>query len=212
MNMNRYDVEDMYDALRNRDDVPNLQAGARTLMRLMQWTDSHSDGWPYWAKPGNASARLQDALHDKVPLNVHGVPLDNGEDITLGELKRLLSPIKAFLTRQGVDYDEVIWLPERTNRQRTRATVSVTLDLPVEYKALSPAQRRKYDDALSSLASIMHVQAEDGLYLAGNEDAEVIEIDGVEVQNEFVSEFVRTDYSVHLSGYEASREEVSQSA
>lgn len=209
--MNQDDVKDMHDALRNRDDVPNLRAGAKTLHRLMGWTNSHSDGWMYWRKPGNASARLQEVLHDRVPFNVHGVPLDNGEDITEAELKRLLSPIKAFLTKQGADHDEVIWLPERDSRRRTRAVVTIRLDLPVDLERIAAEpggeEYAKYKTALASLADVMAVQAEDGLYLHGHEEAEGGEIDGVEVANEYVSDISRFTYDVHLERYEVTREE-----
>lgn len=204
--MNQYDVEDMYTALANRDEVPNLQAGAKTLYRLMRYANSHSDGWAYWRKPSAASKRLQERLKE-IPLSVHRNVMGEITDISEAELKRLLSPIKAFLTKQGIDHDEVIWLPERDSRQRTVATIEVRIYLPHDLSTMPEAQAGRVKIALESLADVMGVQAEDGLYLLGYKEAEEGVIDGRDVENEFVSDIARFTTGVVLGTYEVTREE-----
>lgn len=95
--MNRYDVEETAERTRN-EETPVAQRGAQILLRLMQWTDSNSDGWPYWQKPSKAASNLMDHLK-RVTDSFRRDPVD----MTEAELNRALTPIKAFLTRQGVD-------------------------------------------------------------------------------------------------------------
>ena len=94
--MNEYEIEN---ALRvsAQYELPNLRRGAEVLSRLKDWTNSCSDGWPYWAKPGKAAAKLMDLIEPRMYR-------PHGEDITEAELKAALSPVKAFLTRQGVEH------------------------------------------------------------------------------------------------------------
>jgi hypothetical protein len=46
--------------------------------------------------------------------------------------------------------------------------------------------------AIANLASVMEVQAEDGLYSAGYEEADNYEVDGETVENVFLSHIVET--------------------
>jgi hypothetical protein len=93
--MNEYDIEE---ALRftAANELPVLRRGAVVLSRLKDWTNNNSDGWPYWQKPGKAAAKLMDLLD-----NAGRSHFD--KDVTEAELNKTLTPIKAFLTRQGVD-------------------------------------------------------------------------------------------------------------
>ena len=53
------------------------------------------------------------------------------------------------------------------------STVTTTVDLVIRLQvAGSPAEVARYRDALECLADVMRVQAEDGLYSLGYEDAE----------------------------------------
>lgn len=101
--MNEYEIED---ALRMTavEEVANLRKGAETLNRLKDWTNRNSDGWPYWSKPAKAAEKLMTALSAAQTASFRG----GVEDLTDAELKKLLTPIKSFLTRQGVDHSEVI--------------------------------------------------------------------------------------------------------
>jgi hypothetical protein len=109
--MNEHEVEEAADLYGERSyEYPNLYAGARVLYTLMRWTNDNSDGWPYWQKPARAADALMTLLHSKdyalrFGHDRIGNPL---EDITAAELTRVLSPIKAFLTRQGVDHSAVL--------------------------------------------------------------------------------------------------------
>lgn len=96
----------------NQDDVVEIGAAVRlsglqnvhrahiVLKRLVDWVNQNSDGWGYWGKPVRASAKLQEALYVRF-LGVAGGRVR--VDLTDAELKRLFSPVKAFMTRQNVD-------------------------------------------------------------------------------------------------------------
>lgn len=102
--MNEYEIDE---ALRftARNELWYLRQGAEVLSRLRDWTNSHSDGWPYWQKPARAANRLMELL-EKARRDERQSD-DELKDITEAELRQALSPIKAFLTRQGVDHNEI---------------------------------------------------------------------------------------------------------
>lgn len=101
--MNEHDALEA--TIRFDDETPNLRDAAATLWRLVEWTNANSDGWPYWSKPSTASKRLQQVLHEETRRYYRGEGI---EDISDAALKSLLTPIKSFLTRQGVDWREVV--------------------------------------------------------------------------------------------------------
>lgn len=98
--MNEYDVQDAAARYGYSTELPNLRIAARTLVHLMSWTNDNSDGWCYWRKPVNAAAKLM-AL-------IESVDRYDPADCTAAELKAALTPIKAFLTRQGVPHAHVL--------------------------------------------------------------------------------------------------------
>ena len=85
-------------------EMKNLWIGARVLADLRDWTNKNSDGWPYWAPPNRASQKLQAALAKMRTDYYRGREV---QDITDSDLRRLCTPIKSFLTRQGVSHAEV---------------------------------------------------------------------------------------------------------
>lgn len=93
--MNEWDVDDAVNRFGRSPDCENLYLGAKTLERLVRWTNSNSDGWPYWRKPSAAAARLQALLE--------GADRFDPSDCTAANLKRAYAPIKAFLTRHFKD-------------------------------------------------------------------------------------------------------------
>lgn len=93
--MNRWEVEA---AVEMHADHPILGPATQTLRNLMEWTDSHSDGWPYWVKPVRAANRLIELIEKSHPYHWPR------EDVTLAEYKAALRPIKAFRTRQRADF------------------------------------------------------------------------------------------------------------
>lgn len=76
--------------------------GAAILARLIDWTNDNSDGWAYWQAPSRAANKLSDLLHFRYLTNL-GKRIEG--DVTEAELKKALTPIKAFLTRRGVEPD-----------------------------------------------------------------------------------------------------------
>lgn len=114
--MNEYEVEGVVD--RFTEETPNLRRGARILSRLVDWTNNNSDGWPYWQKPSNAASKLMDHLE--------AARRDyDAADITEAQLNKTLTPIKTFLTKQGVDH-------------------ALILDDPYEQKKMSDEQLRAW--------------------------------------------------------------------
>lgn len=105
--MNEYEIDEAVEDLEPvADEFPRLAEAAAVLQRLKNWTNGHSDGWPYWQKPSRAANRLMEALNVS-RLQVRFRP-DLVEDMTDAELKAALRPIKAFLTRQGVPHVVVL--------------------------------------------------------------------------------------------------------
>jgi hypothetical protein len=88
--MNEYDVEDAL-ARFDPDVTPNRVRAAENLARLVEWTNSNSDGWPYWTKPARAAAKVMDLLEGD------GTWADRNrlesEDCTAAELAKALAPI-----------------------------------------------------------------------------------------------------------------------
>lgn len=103
---NEYDVDDASIKACEDHFRPNLQAAALTLSRLVNWTNANSDGWAYWQKPTAASKRLQEVVYREYLGRTENRQLEHG-DLTAAQLRSLYTPIKAFLTRQGVAHAEV---------------------------------------------------------------------------------------------------------
>jgi hypothetical protein len=110
--MNEHEVEEAADLYGEQaHEVPNLYAGARVLYALMRWTNDNSDGWPYWNKPSKAADKLQTLLHENLYAarfgNYQGTarPL---QDVSAVTLAAAITPVKAFLTRQGIDHGAVL--------------------------------------------------------------------------------------------------------
>jgi hypothetical protein len=107
MFMNEFDVEETLARTATEvEEVPNLYAAARVLHALMEWTNANSDGWPYWKKPQQAASRIVEVFGDRdyalrFGYDRQGKPLT---DITEAELLRLYVPVKAFLTKQKVNW------------------------------------------------------------------------------------------------------------
>jgi hypothetical protein len=101
--MNEHEVHEM---ARLYYGHPILRPATQTLGALVDWTNDHSDGWPYWSKPCRAARALQELIGD------YRVYLDDPgrESVALDDLKRAYRPLRAFATRQGADFP--IYLPE----------------------------------------------------------------------------------------------------
>lgn len=102
--LNEYDVDDAQRKAAADFHRPNLQAAVLTLARFVEWTNENSDGWAYWSLPSNAAKRLQELIQSR-----YFVRWDerNETDVTAGELRAAYAPIKAFLTRRGVQHSVI---------------------------------------------------------------------------------------------------------
>jgi hypothetical protein len=101
--MNEWDIEDAL-RLTARLELPVARRAAEILSRLCYWTNNNSDGWPYWSKPSKAADKLMTALESAIGAS----RWDDNVDMTEAQLKAALTPIKAFLTRQGVEHSKVL--------------------------------------------------------------------------------------------------------
>lgn len=165
--MNRYEVEDTVRRFADTD-TPNLLTGAQALERLMRWTDANSDGWAYWPKPTTAAKKLMELLQ--------GVDRFDPVDCTDAELRRAFTPIKAFLTKQGVDHEVVFPTPVPPDKP-------VTLSVPVVLRIIVPAG--KIDEARHRVASyIEYGSVRDGLFTAFEEADYEMELDALYVPEE----------------------------
>jgi hypothetical protein len=106
--MNEYDVQDAVQRWRGH---PVLGPATETLKGLVDWTNSHSDGWAYWPKPGRAAVKLMDFIEgpDTTPRWDR-----ERKDATEEAYRKALSPIKAFCTRHKADV--TIVLPDLASR------------------------------------------------------------------------------------------------
>jgi hypothetical protein len=110
MMMNEYDIEEAV-RLFDRDDTPNLAYAAESLYRLMVWTNRNSDGFIYWNKPQQAANRLIELITPHVQAARFGYypgTADRLHDVSKGDVTKALTPVKSFLTRQGVDHTLVV--------------------------------------------------------------------------------------------------------
>jgi hypothetical protein len=103
--LNESEVEDC-ERVFHLDGHVNLYRGAQVVHALMDYADDHSDGWAYWVAPRNAAANLITTLDDSRRRHLRGRRI---ADITGDDLTRLLSPVKAFLTREGVSHHALPW-------------------------------------------------------------------------------------------------------
>lgn len=105
--MNEYDIESTV-LLWEREDATETLRLAKTLQGLEDWANSNSDGWTYWPKPCRAARALQEHLQQVERDYRNGVDLDAIENASLAARSRVLAPVRAFLTRHGVQHAEVL--------------------------------------------------------------------------------------------------------
>jgi hypothetical protein len=94
--MNEYEIDEAVD--RFRDD-PILGPASQTLANLRTLANRNSDGWAYWPKPARAANKLMLLLQDARRPRDHRDP----HAATAAQLRAAYSPIKAFLTRSGLE-------------------------------------------------------------------------------------------------------------
>lgn len=105
--MNSFEIETRARQFR---DHPVLGPATQTLHNLMDWTDSHSDGWAYWPKPVRAAARLMrliDMCAQQERSHLAKLGPDGHLIVDPAEYRKALVPIRAFKTRHGADFEIV---------------------------------------------------------------------------------------------------------
>jgi hypothetical protein len=93
--MNEWDIEAK---VREHRYHPVLGPATQFLHDFMREVSSHSDGWAYWPPPVRAASKLMTLIEEAK------------DTTTLDDVRRALSPIKAFMTRRG--YQAGMKLPQ----------------------------------------------------------------------------------------------------
>lgn len=91
---------EIYEAGRQFAEHPVLGPATATLTALMEWTDSNSDGWPYWRKPAQAAAKLMELVQQGIAHEREAYQLPRTPEPTAEQYKAALRSVKAFRTRQ----------------------------------------------------------------------------------------------------------------
>jgi hypothetical protein len=128
--INEYEIDDMLLTRFRFGNTPNLYLGAQILDRLMRWTNANSDGWAYWPLPTRAAKKLMELLN--------AADFHDPEDCDAAALNKACIPIKAFLTRQGVDHAEVF--PTVTEVEKPAATSEEHSTLDVWARTLTDSR------------------------------------------------------------------------
>jgi len=104
MYMNDYDLDI---ALRRfaQGRTPNRLRLTVVVPNLADWANDNSDGWAYWPKPARAAEKAMLLIQSTTYAENQE---QESTDATDADVTSALTPIKAFLTRQGVDHSLVI--------------------------------------------------------------------------------------------------------
>lgn len=100
--MNDYDL-DRAERVARRNGWENRGAVVGAVSNLKGWADANSDGWAYWLKPRRAALRAMEAITGDGTNAA-----DDRPDMTRAEVTAVIRPIRAFLTRQGVDATHIL--------------------------------------------------------------------------------------------------------
>lgn len=102
MFMNEYEIETVQRKIDAGyyDGLPNFQRAVGILDRLHDWANNNSDGWASWPKPSRAANSLMGWIFRTE--NSMRFRSDQVQDISDADLKKAITSIKSFLTRQRV--------------------------------------------------------------------------------------------------------------
>jgi hypothetical protein len=96
--MNAYEIDEARERLR---DHPILGPATQTLAALRDCADANSDGWHSWPKPARAAAKLMELILGD---DAYEARFGEREDATSARLCAAYAPVKAFRTRQKLDF------------------------------------------------------------------------------------------------------------
>ena len=105
---NDYDRHRFQQRFNNNTGFPVLGRAADNLAALADWADQNSDGFHSWPKPLRAAQGLIALLEDAEKRERESWSTGRMADATTAELTAALRPVKAFLTRQGVQHAAVL--------------------------------------------------------------------------------------------------------
>ena len=75
-----------------------LTKAVTLLTDLIELANSVSDGWAYWKAPCKSAKKLQELIQAGLPSNQNNF---TAPATTEAQLKKAVSPIKAFMTREA---------------------------------------------------------------------------------------------------------------
>ncbi len=102
--MNTWEIDQAAARLRDHEV---LGPAARFLQNFRDLINANSDGWAYWRQPVRAAAKLQQLLGDAVkPFVVRGGGPVTRPEVTAADVRKALTPIKAFCTRKKLKLPE----------------------------------------------------------------------------------------------------------
>ena len=91
--MNTWEVDE---ARRMWQGHPVLSKATQLLADLRDIVDANSDGWHSWAAPCRAAKKLQELIQSARPACNNTF---TGAEVTEAQLKKAITPIKSFYTR-----------------------------------------------------------------------------------------------------------------
>jgi hypothetical protein len=83
-------------AASQRHECPNVRKGLKLLRKLVEATNSQSDGWHSWPAPSRSADKLQELLKTagNLTYGTHGT-------ISTADLRKAISPIRRMVTVQS---------------------------------------------------------------------------------------------------------------
>lgn len=107
--MNEYDIA-FAGQVAEREEWKVMADAVAILRRLADWANENSDGWSSWPLPSRAARQLQERIQEQETKARSSYP--DQYDMTHNHRDAALRPIKAFLTRQNVSYEDRLWILE----------------------------------------------------------------------------------------------------
>jgi hypothetical protein len=165
--MNEAEIQEAIEKFKSH---PVLGKGARFLGAFRDEVNAHSDGWAYWQLPAEAAEKLMTFLHGHLFAGMGAYP--RLPEPTEADLKRTITPIKAFYTRRG--YAAGMEFPAlESDRRKAGAAIEITVIVHVSIPVSlafdkQPTQKEIVAAAIENL--IAHPALRDAAQLASYTD------------------------------------------
>lgn len=148
--MNEHEIDD---ALRHWRDHDVLGPASQTLSNLRDVVNRNSDGWPYWNAPAKAATRLMQLIVGDPHSRWGEDHFGERPDATEAALKAAYTPIRSFLTRQGLTCEIVAMAKDAPATITVKRRFAVWLEDAFTVTRPSAAELRSYDDDMVAWAT-----------------------------------------------------------